>query len=231
MNEGLSAVELINLHVEVLLPHTSSSRIEYWNGENPSPRFYLGRTVEGNIWRFRMDLSDEICEELEGLCKTEPADAHGQPKHEDAFKRILSGHGPIERIWCGPDFWFSDGVPPSSGAVAIDQDNASLLQGELEGWTEEVSKNMPLYAIVEESRAVSVCGSVAVSEVVQEAGVETLATHQRRGYATKVVSAWASAVERLGAKPMYSTSWENAASRGVASRLGLSMYGSNFHIT
>jgi len=32
-------------------------------------------------------------------------------------------------------------------------------------------------------------------------------------------------------EPVYSTSWENAASQAVARKLGLTMYAADFHIT
>jgi hypothetical protein len=45
------------------------------------------------------------------------------------------------------------------------------------------------------------------------------------------VTAWAGALRRAGVIPLYSTSWDNAASRGVARGLGLAMYAEDFHLT
>jgi hypothetical protein len=63
-----------------------------------------------------------------------------------------------------------------------------------------------------------------------EAGVETAAA-SRRGHAPAVVAAWAAAVRALGAEPLYSTSWQNSASRAVARKLGLVPCGRDLHIT
>jgi hypothetical protein len=46
-----------------------------------------------------------------------------------------------------------------------------------------------------------------------------------------VTAGWALQVRSLGAVAMYSTSWENAASQGVARNLRLVQYGADFHIT
>jgi hypothetical protein len=39
------------------------------------------------------------------------------------------------------------------------------------------------------------------------------------------------AVRRLARLPLYSTSWENAASRALADRMGLECYGTDLHFT
>ena len=149
----------------------------------------------------------------------------------DDYMRILSAHAPIERVWNGPDYWFADEIASTDGPIAITDENAYLLRDELEAWLPDVSSRRPFVAMIEGGRAVSVCASVRVSDAAHEAGVETVPSHRRRGYAVKVVLAWARAVKEVGAIPLYSTSWENLASQSVAAALGLSMYGVNFDVT
>jgi predicted GNAT family acetyltransferase len=72
---------------------------------------------------------------------------------------------------------------------------------------------------------------VRITHEAHEAGVETLPDFRGRGYATDVVAGWARLVRSLGAVPLYSTSWENAASQAVARKLRLVQYGADFHIT
>jgi predicted GNAT family acetyltransferase len=58
----------------------------------------------------------------------------------------------------------------------------------------------------------------------------TLEEFRGRGYAPAVVAAWAHAVREAGRIPLYSTTWDNLASRAVARKLGLIVYGSNLSL-
>ena len=63
-----------------------------------------------------------------------------------------------------------------------------------------------------------------------EAGVETLPPFRRRGLATAAVACWARAVQRTGRLALYSTTWDNAAWRGVARRLNALLYAEDWHM-
>lgn len=110
-------------------------------------------------------------------------------------------------------------------------DNASLLSPYLEDWRADVSAGVPMTAALEGGRAVAVCCSVRVTPQAHEAGVETHPDFRRRGHAARAVSAWARAVREIDRMPLYSTSWDNAASRALAGKLGLIRYGGDLHIT
>ncbi|MFA6111893.1 MAG: hypothetical protein WDA75_24290 [Candidatus Latescibacterota bacterium] len=64
-----------------------------------------------------------------------------------------------------------------------------------------------------------------------EAGIDTLEAYHGRGYASATVVGWALLVRLVGCLPLYSTSWGNLASQGVARRLGLILYGVDLHWT
>ncbi len=78
---------------------------------------------------------------------------------------------------------------------------------------------------------VAVCHAARRSPTAVEAGVATLPGHRRRGYGAAVAARWAEEVRRLGLVQLSSCSWENAASLGVARRLGLQPYAADWHLT
>jgi hypothetical protein len=50
--------ELMRLHVRALFTHDGAGRLVAANepGGGAAPRFFLGRTAQGNIWRVRHDV-------------------------------------------------------------------------------------------------------------------------------------------------------------------------------
>jgi hypothetical protein len=230
-----SPLELMRMHVEALYVHDARSRIGSTNEwrARPAPRFFLGRTIAGNLWRFGAHLPDGLARELEPLCQDEPTTT-GLPRtplHRAELVRLLESHLPVERIWTGPAYRFPADVRPTVRSIEIGAANAHLLRGGFEAWLEDVPHRQPFRAVVEEGRAVSVCASVRITDGAHEAGVETLPSFRRRGHAVNVVAGWARAVNEMGAVPLYSTSWDNVASQRVATRLGLSLFGVDFHVT
>ena len=77
---------------------------------------------------------------------------------------------------------------------------------------------------------VSVCFCARRTAAAAEAGVETAAAFRGRGYGPRVVTAWAAAVRSQGLVPIYSTGWENNASRAVARKLGLVPFATDFAV-
>ena len=223
----------MQLHVQALYVHDEQARLVAINdgSGNRAPRFFLGQTNQGHVWRFRNDLPLELCAELTALCQREPLTTAERPIYEMEYGRLLAEHQPIAQIWFGPAYWFAEGVTVAPGPIPITEQNADLLQAELADWLPDVLTQQPFMAMVVNGQAVAVCASVRITEVAHEAGVETLVGYRQQGYGAAVVSAWAEAVVKKGALPIYSTSIENRASQRVATRLGLSQYGSDFHIT
>lgn len=233
----LSVQELMSMHVDALYTHDGDLRLLYVNEPTgairPAPRFYLGRTVEGAVWRFRSDLPTDIVQLLETLCRNEPTihDPREKPVHSAEYIRILAPHASIQRVWMGPAFCFpDDSMPRSTNLVAITHENAWLLRSKLAEWLPDVPHCRPFVAMVQGDAAVSLCCSVRITTRAHEAGVETLSAFRGRGYASEAVAGWAHEVREMGCIPLYSTSWENVASQSVARKLGLVTYGADFHV-
>lgn len=232
----LTDQELMAIHVQLLFTHDAHSRLVLVNepgGGPPAPRLFFGRTREGNLWRFRADLPESLIEELEGLCADEPVgqEFHSKPRHFAAYLRLLETHAPVQELWLGPAYQFTEYLEPSRPLLAITETNAQMLQGGFEELVAELPDWQPFLAIVEEGRAVSVCRSVRLTPLAHEAGVETLPAFRGKGYAKDMVAGWARLVHSMGVIPLYSTSWENTASQAVAKKLRLVPYGADFSIT
>jgi RimJ/RimL family protein N-acetyltransferase len=228
--------ELMTLHVQALFTHNEQSRLLCINepgGGGFAPRLFLGRTREGNVWRFRADLPETLIEPLKELCVDEPVSQalNSKPRHVEDYLRLLETHAPVQTIWQGPAYQFTEYLETSRPVVAITQANAELLHGGFEGLIPELPDWQPFLAVVENGQAVSVCRSVRITPNAHEAGVETLPDFRGKGYAKDVVAGWARLVRSMGAIPLYDTSWENTASQAVARKLQLVVYGTDFHIT
>ena len=225
-------MSLAERRVGALFRHDARGRlveINQWDG-GVAPRFWLMRTGQGVVARFRQDVPDDLAMGLTELCAGERLSdpPPERPAHEREYLDLLV---PTERVWAGPAFTFPDDLPIAAAAVAIDEANAGLLREGFSDWLADVPHRRPFMAVIEEGRAVAICASVRISRAVHCAGVETLPGCRGRGRGSAAVAAWARAVRDLGAAPVYSTSWDNLASRGLARRLGLRLFGVDFHIT
>lgn len=229
-------IELMKIQVEVLFTQDENGHLQRINEPTgdvkPAPRFFFGYTNEGSICKFRHDLPDTVVAQLkEVAAEPLPMNSCKIPKNCRQFEDILQSHLPIERVWMGPAYRFSERITPPTNVIRLSREDAGLLKGNLADIRPELNSPHPCLAIIENSQVVSICRSVRVSSRAHEAGVETLTGHRRRGHATSVVAAWALAVRALNRIPLYSTSWDNVASQGVAQRLGLVQYGVDYHVT
>lgn len=230
----VTARELITLQADALFTYDASGRMLRTNDPDstPAPRVFLGRTREGNVLRVRHDISDDLAGRLAPLACAEPVDADlEQPPVGASRIRALFGEEspPFGGSAGGPAFRFPEVLATPSTAVRLSESNAYLLTefawlpGALWEWR-------PCLASIEDGQAVSICFSSRRSDRVAEAGVETLPRYRGRGHATNAVSAWAQAIRDEGLIPLYSTSWDNLASRSVARRLGLVQYGADWSL-
>jgi RimJ/RimL family protein N-acetyltransferase len=238
----VSALELITRQVSAWYVCDRNGRLLYIREPgydeselDPAPRFWMGRTREGNIWRFRHDLPDNLVHDLENLCRCEPlaADFSEHPLVGREIRAILNDHAPVKREEHGPTDWIPEGTQTfQRDARLLTEANAQCLEKYFPWKQATLSDGNlgPLTMVVDEENAVSICYCARITGEVAEAGVETVAAARGKGFASAAVAAWAAAVRQCGLIPLYSTSWTNPASLGVACKLGMVRYGDDWSV-
>jgi hypothetical protein len=228
--------DLMEIQINTLFCRDAAGRLRCVNepGEPPAPRFFMGRTFSGNLWRFRHDLPAALVAELEALCRSEPiaTDLVNPPQNYAAIKAQLNAHAPIQEEYRGPAWWIPEGNLPGVNVVLIDDANANLLEATFPWVLRAVPHYRlgPVAATLDQGRAVTICFCARIPGQATEAGVETLAEFRGKGYATAAVVGWAAAVRKRGCIPLYSTEWENRASQGVARKLDMVLYGEDWSL-
>ena len=242
---GLAAVssdwDLMQIHVSALFRHDERNRLLAVNEPGPPrpddprpPRLFLGRTQVGHIWRFRHDLPESSIVELGAVLSAEPvvADLSQPPQCLAELEATLARDAPLSGTWSGPAWHFPDEIPTFELEVipvtTANDELMRLLSPVLAA--EDLPWRQPCMAIIADGRLASLCFSARNSPIAAEAGVDTLQEFRGRGYAPVVVAAWARAVRQEGRIPLYSTSWDNLASRSVARKLNLVLYGVDLSI-
>ena len=230
-----SHLALMELQAAALFRYDAAGRMIATNEPDGdrAPRLLLGRTRDGNLWRFRDDLPADLVRELEAILSKEPVatDLTGPPVTLDAVKAALNAQAPVGATWVGPAWHFPAAIESPSEAIAVTDRNAAVLQAHFPYTARELAARWPCRTVVRDGIAVSACFSARLTADAAEAGVDTVEAYRRRGYAVAVVSAWALAVRESGRIPLYSTSWDNLPSRSVARRLRLVMYGADCSLT
>jgi RimJ/RimL family protein N-acetyltransferase len=207
-------LELAELQLETLLCYDGRGRMATWNDEERTrpPWLYLLRTERGNRWRLHAELPDGLVAELAALLAAEPVprDFAAEPGCAPALREALRTHAELASEYRGPAFV----LPAMTGpGPEIELDRARLLA-----------------RLHMDGQVVASCECARLAPGAAEAGVETEASSRGRGFAPRVVAAWARAVQDTGRLALYSTWWENAASLAVARKLGARCYGEDFHL-
>lgn len=230
---GLAGMQAYALYV-----HDANDRLLRVNEpdpEGPAPRFFMLRTTSGNLWGTRYDLPTDLTAELERLAADEPVisdlgELRVPPYHLNEYIKLLKQHAPISSMDAGPACYLPELDPPSD-TVTITPSNLSLLEAYYPYTRSRHADLAPVVVRVVDGKAVAVCCSARTTAQAAEAGVHTVEAYRGRGYAAEVVRGWAAGIRASGRLPLYSTSWENAASQAVAAKLGAVQYGVDFSVT
>ncbi len=236
---GFAADEqhLLRQHADVLFRMDERGRLTSLNepGDEPAPRLFLARSRDTHATWFRADVPAEAVDTCRSIAIRMPA-WDGSPSPPAAFEElrsVIAASGPIDDETVGPAFVFGERVivPDEDEVLIIDAESAHLLERHFPYTLSVLESRDPVVGVVLDGAVVSACFAARSTHAACEAGVATVEQYRGRGLAPIVVSAWRGAVERGGRQPLYSTSWENAASRAVARRLRLVAYAETFSLT
>lgn len=220
--------ELMEIQTEVLFKIDHLKRITEINESTDliAPFFFLGRTKEGNVIRFNKTFPDHH--------KIKIFEVVNNNQNNIELGNLImnvSKLKQISKIWMGPAYVFPENFNMTSNAIKITNDNKELLRMGFPNLIQHFEKRQPVYAIIQNGIAVSVCCSARKSSRGAEASVETLDSYQGCGYGTSSVIAWANEIRKAALYPLYSTAWDNFSSQTIAKKLNLYKYGVDLHIS
>lgn len=118
-------LELMELAVEAGFRHTPEGRLLESRevDPSPSPRFLLGLTRGGNLWRFRHDLPASLVRDLDALAAAEPVlpDLPREPVDLSQYRELLQEQEEIRDTGFDLAYAFPEELSPGSGPSAPPQ--------------------------------------------------------------------------------------------------------------
>jgi len=143
---------------------------------------------------------------------------------------MLEVQAPVTSAWSGPAWFIPDHVRPATEVDVRFMYDLDLLLEEFLHLAGTFPHQQPCAAVFADGRIASVCSSVRLTNAAAEAGLHTLSGYRGRGFGGAATAAWSRAIRASGRIPLYSTSWDNTASRRVAEKLDLVLYGADLSI-
>lgn len=186
-------------------------------GSPPAPRVFTVTGAGERLIRTRSDIAETTSREWVGCIS------------DEELQLKVTSHRPIEQEYRGPAFVVPEMATPTEGADAIGESHVLHPELVARGWKK--AETAPYVGIVRDGMVVAVCYSSREGERACEAGVETVTDYRGQGLGELAVRAWASAVQRNGRLALYSTTWENLASRRIAEKLGAEQFGEIWHLS
>ena len=213
----MEAIQLIHLQLAVeCIGFDQQGLLIRIPGPDPDDiaRVYVFRHEGGYSLYFGQDLPPAFRERIQAKG---PHTAFSNP---DVVKAILDEHSPCKEGFTGQTYQFPDTLDPGQfpDAIRLTEEHRSLIEQYHPGMKTD---HRAVFAVLRDGSIVSTCVSARESEQAAEAYVYTVAEHRRRGFGRQVAAAWAGHIRECGKIPLYSHTWENVASRGVAQSLNL----------
>ena len=226
----------LQLQLGALYVHDPAGRIVRFN-EPPhpgdaAPFLFFGKTRLGNLWRLRAGLDDTLTRDLARLAAAEPVGERLEavPERLHAMRSRIEAHHPVSTAFAGLAYHFVGAdLQTTSEARRLSADEIVNAERVFPGLPQGLARRAPVVGVVADGAPVSVAFCATTPGDAREVGVETLVPQRGRGFAVNAVSRWAAEVVQRGVVPLYSTAFDNQASRAVARKLGLTPYASDWH--
>jgi GNAT superfamily N-acetyltransferase len=236
MSGPQTELDWLTLQIHSLYQHDSVGRIVNYAGppgdQGKAPFVFFGRTVLGNLWRVRAGLPDALTRDLFRFAAAEAVvpDLERKPERWAAMRSRIEEFETINIEFAGPAFRFPNVIEGGDEATLMRPGDEERIAASMPGFDGPIEDRDPMFAMIREERPVALAFCATVPGVACEVGVETSPGWRGHGFAGELVAAWAREMRSRGVEPLYSTSWENAASRAVARKLDLILYASDLHL-
>jgi len=203
------------------------------------PRFYLGRTVQGNVWRFSADVPRDVLIDLARWAGLErplgPGGASGlvPPPPPERWPHILArlgaeplvGFGSAWAVLRPPDggLW----APSSVGRVfRLNAGNVRTLGKEFADARDAANRGEMCFVKLLDGEVVSSCHTQChLPSGETELEVFTLSAYRGGGHARDVLWHWLESVRREGGVPVARSTWEDDSFLQFARRSGFKLWG------
>lgn len=217
----MTDLELMKLHIEVLYQQNNKKQLTVVN-EPPfeeAPFIFIGSTKEGRIEKYSEKVDDLLKKRLQNSIKNQPDDLIVGLINE--FTNRVGLH----EFTMGPAYVFPEIEQVSDEVIIVTEATKELLKDDFKFTFLDFKAKQPCAVMMKDERVVALCCSARQSNKAAEASVYTVEKYRGNGYGAAVTKAWAQQIQALGKVALYSTTWDNFASQGVARTLGLHQYG------
>ncbi len=251
-DQDWSEVSLRALHVSVLFDVDDRGRLLRTNEPEPEapPRLYLVRGPDGVRAWLGADVSPGTAARCGAAVRDLPAwdGREPDPSVFEPVRRALATDRAVTEEWGGPASRSVPGTEPSARGLATERAapvsrggmpaggsarvepvlvgaaSAHVLDRHFPYTRDHLEVRAPVAALLVDGIAVAACYCARRRPTAAEAGAATVDAYRGRGFAARVVAAWRAAVEASGRTALYSTTWDNVASRRLAERLSFHAY-------
>lgn len=218
--QSLSEKELLTLQLDCLFTYEGDRMVrvnEPWGNSEPAPLLAVGQTTQGEIlYRFGKYAPQAVIQKTRDLLNPLQFSTLAAELHAKRFCQESC-------------FYFPAFATPTGDCRLLSADDKQILAATFKDCVEEIETAQPYVGFFCDGKIVSICRSVRKGNA-HEAGIETLPSYRRRGYAQLVLNDWTAAVQKQGLVPLYSALSENTASIRLARKAGYVLYAHLFQV-